>query len=414
MPGFSIRYARIWTVVATLLVQMDAIATSVEPGSWQELIAASDFVGVVECTGAGIYSSRFRVVEAWRGQPGMEEFTIHCTARVGERYVGALQRVLFQKIEIPVRQPGTGDPTGKTWFPEPDAGYRYHLAWGWVRVPEIYSDSLRHAFPGFGGNLDDLRQAVDSLPHTNRQYALPLVGVTPEPLAPGERESLQARLRESRSVAEAEAFSGWLHAIQRLSYTDSLFVARQLSRVKSSELGFRWPSELAGAAKVMLWGCPVAKRNRVALELMDAREPLVCLVGGAHALVEENRKARRTLAEIARGDGDVAEWANFILASYNDRARVPRAITAISFVGHRHDPNTGPVSYSDCVETMLSNSAAASGISQPGRPGDAIDPRFPKFVEKLRAHLSDWWQQHGNNIELLPIGTFPPKNLAFP
>lgn len=382
-------------------------ATTVPLPSWQGLIDRADIVGIFECTGAGISSSRFRILELWRGETPAGQITIHCTALVGERYVGALQKDYPQKIEMPSRMPGLGDPVGKNWLIEPDAEFSFYVCWGWVITPDEYSESLRYAFPGFAGSLDDLRAATRALPPPKPRQARP--SEKPAPIPESKLEEFREALRKIRSVKDEQSFAEWSNAVTTLAMFDPVFAAKSMARIEWEEFKFRYPAELAGFVSPLIWHGPIGERRETARILSGAREPMVRLVSAPYLVHSGNSKGRMILEKLADSSDGLAEWANFLLASYGETARMERAIDALGSIGIRRGTDAPPsLNYRDCLEVVLSNSAAASHMPQPGRPA-SVDRYAVNFPLKLLPHLKAWWERHKEKIHVLTVGTFPSE-----
>lgn len=49
-----------------------SVGTTIDPMRWEQLVTSADFVGVVECTVAGGMVAKYRVVDAWKGEPADE------------------------------------------------------------------------------------------------------------------------------------------------------------------------------------------------------------------------------------------------------------------------------------------------------------------------------------------------------
>lgn len=66
--------------------------------SWEEVVANSDFVGIIACVRAGAHVSEFVVVDSWKGTIEQPRFRIHSSSRVGNRMLACL---------VPQRPEGT-------------------------------------------------------------------------------------------------------------------------------------------------------------------------------------------------------------------------------------------------------------------------------------------------------------------
>ncbi|MCC6155105.1 MAG: hypothetical protein IT367_15165 [Candidatus Hydrogenedentes bacterium] len=371
------------------------------------MIDRADIVGIFECTGAGISSSRFRVLELWRGETPAGQITVHCTALVGERYVGALQKDYPQKIEMPSRMPGLGDPVGKNWLIEPDAEFSFYVCWGWVITPDEYTESLRYAFPDFAGSLDDLRAATRALPPPKPRQARP--SEKPTPIPESKLEEVRTALKSIRNVKDEQNFRDWSNAIVTLAIFDPAFAAKRMAKIELAEFEFRYPAELAGFVSPLIWYAPTDERIGTARVLSSACEPMVRLVSAPYLVHSGNPKGRKVLEKLAGRSDGLAEWANFLLASYGETARMERAIDALGSIGIRRGTDAPPsLNYRDCLEVVLSNSAAASHIPQPGRPA-SVDRYAVNFPLKLLPHLKAWWERHKEKIHVLTVGTFPSE-----
>jgi hypothetical protein len=81
-------------LVYVTCASFDAIALSYSPEaflSWEEMVAESEFVGIIECVRSGVVVSEFKVVETWKGKIAEPTFRLVDSPRVGDRYMVGLR-----------------------------------------------------------------------------------------------------------------------------------------------------------------------------------------------------------------------------------------------------------------------------------------------------------------------------------
>ena len=79
------------TALATLLPKAEGLSYSPEAFlSWEEVVANSDFVGVIECLHAGAQVSEFVVVSSWKGTIAEPSLRLQWPSRVGDRFLACL------------------------------------------------------------------------------------------------------------------------------------------------------------------------------------------------------------------------------------------------------------------------------------------------------------------------------------
>lgn len=123
------------------LITQHVKATTIDPLIWQQLVAHSEFVGVVECTTAGGIVARYKVIESLKGPKAGTEFTVKMAVNfwgpqfpvtfVGERYF-----MTGFKVYAPTRIMSTTSGTGvPLWWRQIPSDYRLPLWQGRVGLP---------------------------------------------------------------------------------------------------------------------------------------------------------------------------------------------------------------------------------------------------------------------------------------
>ena len=102
-------------IALTFLLHNAVSALSYSPEaflSWEEVVAKSDFAGVIECVRAGARVSEFKVVEAWKGEIAGPTFRLGGAPRVGDRFVACLRPFVPDEYYHPDHLPSLLQPVG--------------------------------------------------------------------------------------------------------------------------------------------------------------------------------------------------------------------------------------------------------------------------------------------------------------
>ena len=143
-----------------------ALATTIDPLTWEQFAADADFMGIVECQTAGGIVAQYRVIESWKGAPAGTTISIRVAvnywepqfpiALVGMQYlVGAFKR------EAPLRLMSTtqGSPVPLWWRKLP-AEYELPLFQGRVLLPLKAGKRELYALGSTHSDLKSFKEAV--------------------------------------------------------------------------------------------------------------------------------------------------------------------------------------------------------------------------------------------------------------
>ncbi len=145
-----------------------AAATSVGAIQWEELVAGSTFLGIVECTTAGGLVAKYKVIESWKGVPVgarisiREEPDIHGPkfpfALCGEQYLIAAYRSRPWDMRGVRSMPiNMADPV---WWRELPSDFTTPLFRGRYRLKPHAGIDLRSAFGSPHESLEEFREVA--------------------------------------------------------------------------------------------------------------------------------------------------------------------------------------------------------------------------------------------------------------
>lgn len=140
--------------------------------TWEDSVANSDFIGVVECVVPGGVVATYKVIETWKGDPRRNEFVTLGAAFDSWKPEGAVSNygrefvVAARKVYVTTMQ-GSTIMAGKVKLPWPDipADYKYPLFWG--RMP-ISNDSRVLLYLD-DWEIDALRDIAITLPKLSQE-----------------------------------------------------------------------------------------------------------------------------------------------------------------------------------------------------------------------------------------------------
>ncbi|MFA6244938.1 MAG: hypothetical protein WC655_28605 [Candidatus Hydrogenedentales bacterium] len=405
------------TVVAfgALSVVAFTAASSISPCPWDESVAASDFVGVVQCTGAGFNASRFRVVDTWFGQAPAGDFIANAPALYGKQYVYILKFGSAPRLPwTPVygrRQGGLPiDMFPQPWsgWREPDAEYVVWQHFGGLPWPPHNDDEVRQAFYEFKGKGENLKEAIGKVVplRKDKPVAVPLPETARFPRHNKRELSDYRRLvKSTRDLSLAAIQSPWIAALGILAREDPHAAASYLRNFSTKRVKLAtgaMTQELSEYAEYVASNLPAESRVESLQLLCKGKEPAVQLAGAMQLSFVDLETALPVLEKISRGVGNESEWANITLAFHGDKTRFDRVLR--EFGPYNTLPTGQSLSHEYEFELMfralLSNSAAQSGLPQPE------DHALLDRLELSKIYRA-WWDAYKDRVEIVPLGKYP-------
>ncbi|MCM3873537.1 MAG: hypothetical protein ND895_22870, partial [Pyrinomonadaceae bacterium] len=169
MRSRSLQRIALVAIFLAVLQTQSALATTIDPLIWEQLVLDSEFVGIAECEWAGGIVARYRVLESWQGMPVGTHFTLRVATNywgpqfpvtfVGEKYL-----ITAYKSPAPMRMISTtsGNPVPLWWRNLP-AEYHLPLWQGRVRLPLAETKNPLDPLGSEHPDLNSFKKAVDEL-----------------------------------------------------------------------------------------------------------------------------------------------------------------------------------------------------------------------------------------------------------
>lgn len=221
------------------------------------------------------------------------------------------------------------------------------------------------------------------------------IAVPPRPTDAG-LDSMRGLLRNPPQTDPAwRAYGPGRKAFETLAVYDPEFLASYLT-TWSPGPDPRYGSEGYGLGSFFAWRCT---RNRAGYlrRLTRAKDPYVRVAGAIYLSFENEPEGVRALREFMSLPGDPGALAALNLARRGSKEAASRALDCFLRVP---DPTVYDRLHRNLQKrllVLLSNSAAGSGVPQPGRWGYVEDQD-----EQLRVHenLVDWWNTNSAKLVL--------------
>jgi hypothetical protein len=142
------------------------------------------------------------------------------------------------------------------------------------------------------------------------------------------------------------------------------------------------------------WRCGKDRKKHLAA-LADAKDPFVRVAGAVYLCYEDVDAGTAALKKLTSLEGDAGVWAALTLARRGDKNAVTRALEVFREPPEEEKVKLGGMAgvphrnLQKRLLVVLSNSAQASGVSQPVLPEDE--------AKRLDA-LVKWWKQHAEKV----------------
>lgn len=172
-------FLRLSVLLAAAWIVSPARATTIDPLTWEELVASADMLGVVECVTAGGIVAKYSVLDSWKGPGAGQEVAIRTAVNAWEpQFPIALcgQRFLVAAYKRPpsTMMSTTGYGPVPLWWRNLPADYETPLFQGVCRLPMAGSMPL-NSFGSEKTSLEDFKEsalALLALPPEKREARL--------------------------------------------------------------------------------------------------------------------------------------------------------------------------------------------------------------------------------------------------
>ncbi len=495
--------ALVMTLLLAGLASPPALATSIDPFTWEQLAVGADFLGVVECTVAGGIVAKYRVVDSWKGVPDGTEISIRVAVNFWEpqfpiALVGEQWLVAAYRSPSPARVLSTTSGGAVPfWWRDLPADYVTPLFQGLTRLP-AEGETPFHSFQSPHPNPDVFRRAVSCLLEAApEQQEVVLLGAlarkylfdpnrVPEGAAGPDRNALRKEFEArvilaerlewllalrtkheetfggsvlavigqgtERTIAALEAFpadhwirsseegrkllrrmregrpsgagggeaetappaptadalaalraelesgsrdSGDGRAFETLTRHDPGAVAAWLREWKQPEKG--WQDVARGYVLGSWFAARCGTDRTVHLKaLADARDPFVRVAGAVYLAFEDPEAGTARLRDLVDLEGDPGAWAAITLIRRGEPGALGRALRVFETAGDASMAGVPHRNFQKHLLTVLSNSAARSGVEPPPR----VHARPPSEAAESFAALRDWVESVRDRLTL--------------
>jgi hypothetical protein len=199
------------------------------------------------------------------------------------------------------------------------------------------------------------------------------------------RQMLEAKPSPSVRDAQAKATQGLL-GYEPGPFFKELVAWEAMPKRNVSSAEFYYPK-----ASEYAWRCGQDREKNLRL-LLDAKEPVVRVVGAVYLCFENEKAGIAELGKLTQIPDEPGAWAALTLARRGQKNAVPRMLEV--FKGNPRGRFYTNLRFR--AQVLLSNSAQKSGVPQPPR----ADPMRPWGDEVDFADFQAWWQQHEARITL--------------
>jgi len=246
--------------------------------------------------------------------------------------------------------------------------------------------------PWSQSELDGLISRIGQLHGAKIAAPAPTSGAAGNEQAPSGPDLASAR----RTLARGERAEGFGEAFAILTQHDPVPVVEFL--VVWMNPNHDWHDKDRGyvLGSYFAWRCGKDRQKHLAA-LAGAKDPFIRVAGAVYLCFDDAEAGTAALKRMTEVNDDPGVWAALTLARRGHKDAVPRALEVFrdpAPTDRRSPGNMADVPHSNLqkrVLVLLSNSAQASGVTQPLPPGQPASS-FDSIVT--------WWQKYGDKLVL--------------